>query len=247
VLLMKQAMFIIKLYFNAIKYFDESVRIFFRRFFPMIASSGLYHLVSGVLVGLYFITLMSIVPVPNIAPVNQAVDPDVISNKQDITSTPVSDAQSNVIIDYTTGTAVLVDGSIQVLSSPEVNSEIILQLTIGDEFKFDGLKNDYWWFIDTKNGSGWINSRLITIEAENDTETPDVRDTAVVVEIVTAEITAERLNMRSGPGVEYSIIMKLNRADVVTLTGVSENDWVQVEYARTTGWVNSNYINIKRN
>jgi uncharacterized protein YgiM (DUF1202 family) len=82
--------------------------------------------------------------------------------------------------------------------------------------------------------------------ASNEITTPVISDTPVTFQILTATITAQRLNMRSGPGVSFSIIMKLNQADVVELTGMSENEWFEVTYKGTTGWVHADYIKIER-
>ncbi len=82
--------------------------------------------------------------------------------------------------------------------------------------------------------------------ASNEITTPVISDTPVTFQILTATITAQRLNMRSGPGMSFSIIMKLNQADVVELTGNSENEWFEVTYKGTTGWVHADYIKIER-
>lgn len=49
------------------------------------------------------------------------------------------------------------------------------------------------------------------------------------------------LNLRSGPGTSYSVLVVLTEGQAVTvLPGVSEN-WIQIQTGTYTGWINSTY------
>lgn len=53
-----------------------------------------------------------------------------------------------------------------------------------------------------------------------------------------------RLNIRSGPGTNYSIKKALNSGEIVTITS-SSNSWYQIKTSSNiTGWVSSQYINL---
>lgn len=57
------------------------------------------------------------------------------------------------------------------------------------------------------------------------------------------EITASSsLNVRSGPGKNYSEIGKVEGGTVVTITGQAENGWYQIEINGETGYVSDAYV-----
>lgn len=57
-------------------------------------------------------------------------------------------------------------------------------------------------------------------------------------------VNASFLNMRSGPGVEYPVIVQLSNGDFITLIGRNaEATWVQIVISTgLQGWVNSNFV-----
>lgn len=59
-----------------------------------------------------------------------------------------------------------------------------------------------------------------------------------------AAVNTGKLNVRSGPGIIFSIVTKLDYNTVVTLIGrADQGTWVQVRLANgTTGWVNSIHL-----
>lgn len=55
--------------------------------------------------------------------------------------------------------------------------------------------------------------------------------------------TADRLNIRAGPGTDQSVIGKLSKDDKVTVQGRNEaGDWLSISYNGRTGWVATKYI-----
>lgn len=57
------------------------------------------------------------------------------------------------------------------------------------------------------------------------------------------EITASSsLNVRSGPGKNYSEIGKVDGGAIVTITGQAENGWYQIEINGETGYVSDDYV-----
>ena len=68
------------------------------------------------------------------------------------------------------------------------------------------------------------------------TETP--------AEVITCSVTApEALNLRAGPGIQYSVTTWLHAGEILTLTGSpAQGHWFEVTtQAGERGWVNSNY------
>lgn len=60
---------------------------------------------------------------------------------------------------------------------------------------------------------------------------------------LTATVDTSYLNMRSGPGVDFSVVTVLSRGTVVTLSGEVSDYWVQVrEPGGLVGWVSSSFL-----
>lgn len=54
-------------------------------------------------------------------------------------------------------------------------------------------------------------------------------------------VTADVLNVRSGPGTSYSIIGTLSRGQAVLVTSIS-NGWARFGFANTTGYAKADYL-----
>ena len=60
----------------------------------------------------------------------------------------------------------------------------------------------------------------------------------------TASVTTD-VNLRSGPSLDYPVIIALPQGSVVTLTGEIVEGWTQVIYNGTRGWISSPYLNTR--
>lgn len=60
--------------------------------------------------------------------------------------------------------------------------------------------------------------------------------------VVTGTVTANVLNMRSGPGSSDAVVRTLSKGDVLTVTGEAVDGRVPVEIDGATGWVSLEYI-----
>jgi uncharacterized protein YraI len=57
--------------------------------------------------------------------------------------------------------------------------------------------------------------------------------------------SAFRVNVRSGPGTQYTVLGKLNPGDAVDVTGRNEaSDWVRVNFNGQEGWVSANVVDV---
>lgn len=55
------------------------------------------------------------------------------------------------------------------------------------------------------------------------------------------KVNANVLNVRSKPGTTYSIVGKLKKSQVVTVTG-QKNGWSNVSFSNKSGWVSTKYL-----
>ena len=59
--------------------------------------------------------------------------------------------------------------------------------------------------------------------------------------IGTAKVTADSLNVRSGPGKEYDAMGKLYSGNVVDVKAV-EGDWLKIDYNSSDGYISIDYV-----
>jgi uncharacterized protein YgiM (DUF1202 family) len=58
---------------------------------------------------------------------------------------------------------------------------------------------------------------------------------------VSTGVPAGKLNIRTGAGVQYSVIGLLHEGQVLTLTGSRADGWIEVITGNLSGWINSRY------
>ena len=59
-----------------------------------------------------------------------------------------------------------------------------------------------------------------------------------------AKVSGSDVNIRSGPGINYSVVACLPRGADITITDSSNSDWYAVNYNGITGFMSSRYISI---
>lgn len=114
-------------------------------------------------------------------------------------------------------------------SSPNTGSAIVGQANRGDRLTVAGKSGD-WYKIQLGKQTAWVASWLITVQ-----------DTAVSRGTTTnqgkaAVVSGATLNIRSGPGTNFSIAGNAKKGDRLSI--LAENgDWYKVQIGSTTGWV----------
>lgn len=77
---------------------------------------------------------------------------------------------------------------------------------------------------------------MAVVQAENDFTVTEAEGTAV--------ITAESLNVRSGPSKEYDIIGKAKAGEEFAVSGQTDNDWYRIAYDGKEGYVSGKYATV---
>ena len=85
------------------------------------------------------------------------------------------------------------------------------------------FSTDRQWSRITAPANGWVHNRYIQFLSEG---TPAVR---TVLGVEHAQVIAETLNVRSGPGTEFSIVQSLGSGQkVIIVAAVTERSWQQI-------------------
>jgi uncharacterized protein YgiM (DUF1202 family) len=153
-----------------------------------------------------------------------------------ISSLPVADAPA------VTPTAVVNTGALNVRSGPGVGYSVVTWVQQGQTLHLLGRNaNSSWVQVRTASSQqGWVNASLIQANVAI-SSLPVVDATGAVA---TAVVATGALNVRSGPGVGYSVVTWVQQGQTLHLLGRNANSsWVQVRTPNNrTGWVNAAFI-----
>lgn len=127
---------------------------------------------------------------------------------------------------------------LNVRSGPSINNTILGQLYDGDKIEIISIDKS-WYKIKYENSYGWITSEYTdkVSSAGNSNNVNNLIGEKVYV-------SADTLNLREGPGVEFNIIDKLFE-DGVLIVNESDGDWLNISLennSEISGWVSSQYI-----
>ncbi|MCA9942070.1 MAG: SH3 domain-containing protein [Ardenticatenaceae bacterium] len=163
------------------------------------------------------------------------------------TSTPTTTpAPTATAVPVTGAAATVVTGALNVRSGPGISYGSVAVVNQGTVVSLLGRNsNSSWAKIRLANGTeGWVNASSTYI-------TPNVAISSLPVLTATAPgVTASALvatgalNVRSGPGVTYSVLTVASQGQTVALLGRNANSsWAKIRAANgTEGWVNASLI-----
>ncbi len=101
--------------------------------------------------------------------------------------------------------------------------------------------NDFVYSTDPDEPSFIITTVPTTAEDEPVINTTSKQE-YTITDHVAGMYSTDTLNVRSGPGTEYSRIGKFYKGDEVNVTGIVSNGWYRVDYKGTEGYVSSKYL-----
>ena len=134
---------------------------------------------------------------------------------------------------------------LNVRTGPGTSYPVISQVKMDDSLNVIAKDIDNGWLkVQVKNSStGWVSGKYVTI-ATNDTVNITSKD--VVVADGPAQVTVSKLNVRSGPGTNYSVISQVKKGDILAvIASVTSNDWLKIQFKDGyTGWVSGKYVTL---
>jgi uncharacterized protein YgiM (DUF1202 family) len=147
---------------------------------------------------------------------------------------------------YTSATAVVATGALNVRSGPGINFSRVAVIYQGHVVTLLGRNSGASWAqIRTGAGqTGWVNVSFIQAGVAISTLPVTDTQTPAPAAAATAIVATGALNVRSGPGIGYSIVTVVRQGESVGLLGRNAPaSWAQVRPASGhTGWVNVSLI-----
>lgn len=137
-------------------------------------------------------------------------------------------------------TAVVNTGRLNIREGPGVGYRAVATISQGDDVELLGRNADASWAqVRIAGGQvGWSSTAYLSTNIFFNT-LPVV---AANVELY-AFVSTGMLNIRTGPGVGYPIIVTLNQYDTVSLVGrIANGDWLLIRTNSLLGWANAGFI-----
>ncbi len=148
-----------------------------------------------------------------------------------------------------TGPALTVTGAfrLNVRSEPNVvTGAVLTRINRNETYPITGRNLDGSWYQINVNGIiGWVSARFVT--AVNTAGVPVVTGSGAPaptqVAGITVTATPYTVNIRQGPGTQFSRLGRLPAGGVAQLVGrVASNQWYQINYNGIIGWVSAEYV-----
>lgn len=143
--------------------------------------------------------------------------------------------------------AIVNASSLNLRAGPNVNFAVIGILTGGERLPILGRNEDGTWFnVQTVFGEGWVSARYVI--TRNEFGNAPVTTDTVIVDSSTfvgprVIINTGSLNIRSGPGSEFTILGIASGGDEFPLLARNASfTWVQIRTSVGVGWVNQKYV-----
>lgn len=139
-------------------------------------------------------------------------------------------------------------GYLNVRTGPGINYTSLGRVVTGNILPIVGRSEDGGWYqVDTVHGRGWVSARYIILRNEFGAS-PVTEQTAVGASVSgpIGVISTGALNLRSGPGPQYTDLGTLAAGEQGRIMGRSSDwGWWLLETRLGSGWVSSRYIVVR--
>lgn len=160
------------------------------------------------------------------------------------TAVPNTPTPTATAVPVTGASATVATGALNVRSGPSLAYSPVAVVNQGTVVSLIGRNaNGTWAKIRLANGTeGWVNADGAYITPNVAISSLPVLDAPTVT--ATALVSTGALNVRSGPGVTYSVITVASQGQTVMLLGRNANSsWVKIRLGNNTeGWVNASLL-----
>jgi len=162
-------------------------------------------------------------------------------------STSAPTATQTAVRSSTPETTVRVAGDITNLrTGPGTNFRVVRQLTLGESLMLLGrLSDNTWLYVETSDGQeGWIKTTRVDLTGINldyhPIETPSPNPETTV------EVSGAIVKLRTGPGINFSVVRRLTLGEPLNLLGrLRNNTWLYVETSDgQDGWIQTTLVNL---
>ncbi len=151
---------------------------------------------------------------------------------------------NQIKVSKASGTFIVTADSLNVRSGDSTKYNSLGSLKKNEQVTVTGKTSNNWYQIKFKGKTGYVNGAYLKAK-------PASKPTSTTNQIKVAKasgtfiVTANSLNVRSGNTAAYSSLGSLKKNQQVTVTGKTSNNWYQIKFKGTTGYVNGAYLKAK--
>ena len=131
---------------------------------------------------------------------------------------------------------VYVVGRVNVRNGAGFNSKVIGQLKGGDQVTRTGKGKNGWSQIIYNNQTAYVANNYLT------TDSLEEMDGATFEEVNQTVRATDKVNIRSGPSVDFDVIGQLKAGEEVTRTAIGDKGWSRIEYGGQKCYVSNSYL-----
>lgn len=134
--------------------------------------------------------------------------------------------------------------AVNIRSGPGTNTSVIAVLYQGQRIQATGSSSNGWTQVKYNGRTAYVSARYLTTPGAAVGAKPSSGSGTATTG--GSRTTTSTLNVRTGPGTNYSVVGVLAARQQVHLTGATRGNWVQIAYQGTSRWVASGYLTTNR-
>jgi uncharacterized protein YraI len=136
-----------------------------------------------------------------------------------------------------TTSGIVADGPLNLRSGPGTSFSVLAVMPTGANLTITGALTNGFYPVRYNGTAGYAAAAFIQV-GSNPTPTPTTPSGQ------TATVIDGALNLRSGPGLTYAVILVMPGGSTVTITGALQNGYYPVRYGSTNGFASATYLQI---
>lgn len=130
--------------------------------------------------------------------------------------------------------------SLNIRSGPSTNYKIIGKAKNGHILKATEKTKD-WYRVVYNGKTGYVQKNFVKV---SNSQNKSSNEQNIIIAEGPAEVTANKLNVRTGPGVNNSVVRQVKKGNILAIIAKDTNTgWFKIKFKNgDTGWVSGNYI-----
>ena len=136
-----------------------------------------------------------------------------------------------------TTSGIVADGPLNLRSGPGTSFSVLAVMPTGANLTITGALTNGFYPVRYNGTAGYAAAAFIQV-GSNPTPTPTTPSGQ------TATVIDGALNLRSGPGLTYAVILVMPGGSTVTITGALQNGYYPVRFGSTNGFASATYLQI---
>lgn len=141
------------------------------------------------------------------------------------------------------GTATVTADSLRLRREPSTSSAILATVRKGSSVELLSKEENGWYRVSCQGKEGYMSAQWLDVVLEPDEADADGLTGSLSAAPSAPAVTADTLNVRSGPGTGYDRVGTLKKGDQVTILEETEG-WYKISSGDLTGYVSADYISL---